>query len=66
MITKSKLSGLTCPACKKVTENRIGKIAGVVEVKVDLGSGETEINADHSVTKEEIIEVLKGTPYQIL
>ncbi len=66
MITKTKLSGLTCSACQKVTQNRIGKITGVTEVKVDLGSGETEINADHAVTKEEIIEALKGTPYQII
>ncbi len=64
MLTKIKLSGLTCPACQKLTQNRIGKIARVTEVKVDLESGEVEINADKIITREEINEVLSGTPYE--
>ncbi len=66
MLTSIKLSGLTCPACQKVTQNRISKISGVSGVKVDLGSQEAEINADRKITKEEVKAVLLGTPYEIL
>ncbi|MDO8515012.1 MAG: heavy metal-associated domain-containing protein [bacterium] len=65
MLTKIKLSGLTCPACQKLTQNRIGKIAGVSDVKVDLNSGEVQINADREITKEEVAAALQGTAYQI-
>lgn len=66
MITKVKISGLTCPACKKVTEGRIGKIQDVMEVKVDLGSGEAEIDANRAISKNEITEALQGTHYQVI
>lgn len=66
MLTKIKLSGLTCPACQKLTQNRIGKIAGVTDVKVDLKSGEAEIEAAKIVNKKEVAEVLIGTPYEVV
>lgn len=65
MLTKLKLSGLTCPACQKLTQNRIRKIPGVTEVKVDLGSGEAEITADRTINNEEVAAALQGTPYQV-
>ncbi len=65
MITTIKLNGLTCQACQKVTQNRIGKITGVNSVKVDLNSGLTEINANKEITREEVVKALEGTPYTI-
>ena len=61
-----KLSGLTCPACKKVTEKRIGSLSGVIKVEVSLDSGVATIDADREITTLEINEVLKDTPYQII
>ena len=61
-----KLSGLTCPACKKVTEKRIGGIKGVIKVEVSLDSGVAAINADREITMLEIKEALKDTPYQVI
>ncbi|OGG05796.1 hypothetical protein A2872_03190 [Candidatus Gottesmanbacteria bacterium RIFCSPHIGHO2_01_FULL_42_12] len=66
MTTIIKLSNLTCPACQKVTQNRIGKISGVTEVKVDLVSGKAEINAGRVINNEEVTAALQGTPYQIV
>ncbi len=60
-----KLSGLTCPACKKVTEKRIGSLSGVIRVEVLLDSGVTMIESDKTITKSEINNVLKDTPYQV-
>jgi len=65
MITKIKLSGLTCQACRKVTQNLIGKIHGVTQVKVDLESGQVEINGDRMINKEEVIQALQGTHYKV-
>jgi len=61
-----KLSGLTCPACKKVTEKRIGGLSGVSKIEVSLDSGIAEIEADREITKLEINQVLKDTPYQVV
>ena len=61
-----KLSGLTCPACKKVTEKRIGGLNGVIKVEVSLDSGIATIDADREITMFEINEVLKDTPYQVV
>jgi len=61
-----KLSGLTCPACKKVTEKKIGGLGGVSKVEVTVDSGVAVIDADRAITLLEMKEVLKGTPYQVL
>lgn len=67
MITQTiKLSGLTCPACKKVTEKRIGSLSGVIKVDVTLDSGDATINAEKEITASEINEILKDTPYQVI
>ncbi len=61
-----KLSGLTCPACKKVTEKRLGGIEGVTKVEVTLDSGIAAIDANKEITILEIKEALKDTPYQVI
>lgn len=61
-----KLSGLTCPACKKVTEKRIGGLSGVIKVEVSLDSGIATINTEREITTLEITEILKDTPYQVI
>jgi copper chaperone CopZ len=61
-----KLSGLTCPACKKLIEKRIATISGVRSVEVVLNSGDTTIQADRDIQLSKIKEVLKNTPYQII
>ena len=61
-----KLSGLTCPACKKVTEKRIGNLPGVIKVAVTVDSGEAVVESDEKITNLQIKEVLKDTPYQVI
>ena len=61
-----KLSGLTCPACKKIAEKRIATIPGVKQVRVNLDSGKAIINSDRDVRLQEIKEVLKDTRYQVI
>lgn len=61
-----KLSGLTCPACKKLTEKRIGRLDGVSKVDVTVDSGIATIDAVRKITASEIKSVLKDTHYQVI
>lgn len=61
-----RLEGLTCPACKKIAEKRIGAIKGVVSVMVNLETGEAKINAENELSLNIIKESLKDTPYSII
>lgn len=66
MMTYIKLSGLTCPACKKLTEKRIAAINGINNVNVDLSSGKAEIESEKVIPTENIKKALIGTPYKII
>lgn len=61
-----KLAGLTCSACKKVSEKRIASIGGVNSVDVSLGSNLAIIDVDRVLALAEINQVLKDTPYRAL
>lgn len=61
-----KLAGLTCSACKKVSEKRLGNIGGVNSVDVSLSTNLATIDVDRVLAVAEINEVLKDTPYRAL
>ena len=61
-----KLSGLTCPACKKIAEKRIAAIPGVKQVKVSVDSGEAVVDSDWDIRIQEIKDALKDTHYQVV
>lgn len=59
------LTGLTCPACKKITEKRIGSLPGVTHVEVTVANGSAHVESESPITSVQINEVLKDTPYFI-
>ncbi len=61
-----KLSGLTCPACKKITEKRIGGLDGVTYVETTIETGLVAIEANREISAQEINNVLKDTPYKTI
>lgn len=63
--TTLKLKGLTCNACKQLSERKIKRIAGVQLVNVDLKTGATEIVAERLITLLEVQSVLAGTDYKV-
>lgn len=65
MTTYIKLSGLTCPACKKLTEKRISAVPGVNKVEVNINTGETVIESNREIEINIIKNALSGTPYQV-
>jgi copper chaperone CopZ len=60
------LSGLTCPACKKITEKRIGGLDGVTKVETTLANGQVTIEGSREISTQEINQVLRDTPYKII
>ena len=67
MLNKTiKLSGLTCPACQKIYEMKIGSIPGVAKVAVNLETGDVKIEADREINNSEIRDSLKDTQYQLV
>lgn len=60
------LSGLTCPACKKITEKRIGGLDGVTHVETTVETGSVAIESVREVSAREIDDVLNDTPYKTI
>jgi len=61
-----KLEGLTCESCVKLATNRFKKIPGVSEVKIDLASGNSQVISEASLSLEDLVKSLEGTPYSIV
>lgn len=61
-----KLSGLTCPACKKLIEKRVKSISGVTSVEVNQDTGETTLESSRDIQSLEIKKALRDTPYQVI
>ncbi|MBI5019019.1 heavy-metal-associated domain-containing protein [Candidatus Gottesmanbacteria bacterium] len=59
------LTGLTCQACKKITEKRIGTLPGVFRVEVTVADGSVRVESADPITNVQINEVLSDTPYFI-
>mgnify|MGYP001597422327 FL=1 len=61
-----RLLGLTCSACKKITEKRLGSIPGVAKVEVGVDSGTAVIQSENGIAIGLIIEVLQDTHYTVI
>lgn len=57
-----KLNGLTCEACVKLVTKRLGRIADIQKILIDL-TGTLSIDSARDVSKAEIEAALAGTPY---
>ncbi len=67
MTTKFILKNLNCDACGKVSQMKIKKIKGVVNVRINQKGQEAdgELDADRSVSITEIQEALTDTKYKV-
>lgn len=58
------IEGMTCPACAKLIEKRIGKIEGIHSVEVNP-KGNATLCAGREISIGEISDVLSDTDYKI-
>lgn len=60
-----QVEGISCQACQKIIQKRLGNVQGVSGVSVEL-NGQLEVKADRAVDKSELVNALKDTDYKIL
>ena len=61
------VKGMSCGHCVKAIEENVGKLAGVSGVKVDLESGNVEVNYDRDkVNLIEITNEIEEQGYDVL
>jgi copper chaperone CopZ len=58
------ISGMTCPACVKLVEKRLQKIAEVDSINVNI-NGKVEIISNTEITKKAVEEVLADSEFKI-
>lgn len=61
-----KLDGLTCEACVKLASKRLRSVPGVLDVNINLVSGETHVSSETVIDLESLTECLAGTTYKIV
>lgn len=60
-----QLEGLSCPACQKIIQKKVGGIKGVKELSIEL-NGKLQVTSERELDKSEVLNSLKGTDYKIL
>lgn len=64
--TTFQLSGLHCESCKKITEKRMSKLPGFIEVNTNINTGVLTLISEQPISKEEVANMLVATDYQVL
>jgi copper chaperone CopZ len=59
-----RISGMTCPACVKLSTNRISKIEGIHLVEIEK-NGKARICANREISLVEIQNSLSDTDYKV-
>ncbi|MBT9139480.1 MAG: Copper chaperone CopZ [Dehalococcoidia bacterium] len=63
---KLEISGLSCNHCKMKIEKALKTVAGVENVRVNLDSGEAEVNFDAAkISKAELKAVIVDAGYEV-
>lgn len=65
MQTKFLISGVECPACKKIIEKRVKNIEGVKEADLDLKEKTVSVISDQKISSQQISESLIGLHYSV-
>ncbi|WP_203333504.1 copper chaperone CopZ [Planococcus beigongshangi] len=62
-----KVEGMSCAHCVNAVESSVGELQGVSSVKVDLASGQVEVNYDDSKTSlGQIQETIEEQGYDVV
>lgn len=64
MTNTFKILGMHCQACQKIIEKKLLKISGVTIVTADL-TGEVTVQADRSISTDEVKLALEGTDFEV-
>jgi copper chaperone len=59
------VDGMTCGHCVNAVQTEVGKLDGVTDVSVDLGSGEVTIVADATPDASAVREAVEEAGYEV-
>jgi len=63
---KLGIEGIHCKSCKSLIENEINLLGGIKNVKVNVKTGEAEVEYDEQrISKEEIVKEIKALNYGV-
>lgn len=60
------ISGLHCDSCLKLVPMLLKDIKSVKEVQISGLDGHVVLEADETVRKEDVVQVLEGTDYKVI
>ena len=60
------VKGMSCNHCKTSVEETLGKIPGLADIKVDLGSGKVEYTEASPVELEQIRQAIKKIGFEVV
>lgn len=63
--TTITVDGMTCGHCVNAVQTEVGKLDGVTDVAVDLGSGQVTITADSTPSPEALRDAIEEAGYEI-
>ena len=61
-----KLAGLTCEACVKLASKRLKSVPGVLDVNINLASGEASVSSETDISLDSLAVSFDGTTYKIV
>jgi copper ion binding protein len=59
------VQGMTCGHCAASVTEEVGKLDGVREVDVDLGSGRVTVTSDRALAEDEVRDAVIEAGYQL-
>ena len=59
------VTGMTCQNCVRHVREALGALPGVRSVRVDLASGQVDLDADRQVPQAELHEALREAGYAL-
>jgi len=62
------VTGMSCPLCAKNIEKQVSRLEGVVDVKIDLGTGRVEVvySRAHEGDKSSIAKAIKDAGFEAI
>jgi len=58
-----RVKGMTCGGCAKAVERAIGRVEGVTEVRVDLDSGNVEVQGP--AKPEDVVQAVVRAGFEV-
>lgn len=59
------VDGMTCQRCHDAVAERIGRLAGVAEVRIDVATGTVTVTAEKPVDRVDVAAAVKSAGYEL-